>query len=287
MNRIDVTLGKLANKNELAFIGLAPISPCSQAESVEIGKMLVDAGVDILMIHLPNCLPWMEGAVLQKAAKLPRNAGVTRKEMFEFAGEMRCLYPDLPIIAMSLFDTVLTMGMEEFIDLAISADIDGFDLPNYPLSYIGDQYGFYRRTLEIERHLILAISYELALAPEGTRQFQLLSEMIDNSRGFSFVMNAPGGQSGSSAKLSKEQLTQAVSRTKNLLRQAHNPSAIAIVCGISGPEDIAKVRASGAQSFMIGSAYIKELMDGADLGRVSQYIQGIKAMTLPGGVSIE
>lgn len=285
MNRIDVTLRTFSQRGETAFIGLAPISPNSMDESIEIGKMLVESGVDILMIHLPNFMPWMEGTVLQTAARLPRNAGVTRHQVFEFAGEMRKLYPDLPLIIMTLFDTVMTVGMDEFLRLSEEMDIDGFDIPNYPLSYLGDAPGFYRRTLEMKRHLILAISYELATSREGTREYELLTKIVENSRGFSFVMNAPGGQSGSSVKLSREQLKAAVQRTQGLLRQANNPSAIAVVCGISGPEDIAKVRTSGAESFMIGSAYIKTLLEGSSLGSVSNYIKSIKALTFPGGGS--
>ncbi len=285
MNRIDVTLRRLSQRGELAFIGLAPISPNSMEESIEIGTMLVESGVDILMFHLPNFMPWMEGTVLQTAARRPRNAGVTRHQVFEFAGEMRKRYPNLPIIAMTLYDTVMTMGMDEFLDLSVKMNIDGFDLPNYPLSYLGDAPGFFQRTLELERHLILAISYELATSQEGTREYQLLSEIIKNSRGFSFVMNAPGGQSGSSVKLSGEELTEAVQRTQCLLRQANNPSAIAIVCGISSADDIATVRASGAESFMIGSAYIDKLLKGASLKTVSDYVKGIKAITLPRGCS--
>lgn len=281
MNRIDLTLRTLSDRGETAFIGLAPVSPISLQESVDVAQMLVESGVDILMIHLPNFMPWMEGTVLQRAARLPRKAGVTRSQVFEFAGEMRRLYPDLPIIIMSLYDTVMTMGMDEFLRLSVEMDVDGFDLPNYPLSYLGDAPGFYQRALELNRHLILAISYELAVSKEETREFQLLTEIVKNSRGFSFVMNAPGGKSGSGAKLSEEQLTQAVRRTQSLLRRAGNSSAIAVVCGISGPDDIAKVRASGAESFMIGSAYINQLMEGAALETVSKYVKSVKALTLP------
>lgn len=283
MNRIDITLRNLSQRGEIAFIGLAPISPSSMDESIKIGKVLVESGIDILMIHLPNFMPWMEGTTLQTAARLPRNAGVTRQQVFEFAGKMRKLYPSLPIIIMTLFDSVMTMGMDEFLRLSEEADIDGFDIPNYPLSYLGDAVGFYRRTLEMKRHLILAISYELAIAQESSREYDLLTEIVENSRGFSFVMNAPGGQSGSSVKLTGEQLKSAVQRTQCLLRQANNPSAIAIVCGISEPDDIAKVRASGAESFMIGSAYIKMLLEGASLGEVGNYIKSVKALTYPGG----
>lgn len=283
MNRIDATLQRLSQRGETAFIGLAPISPRSMEESIATGRMLVDAGVDILMFHMPNWMPWMEGTVLQTAAKLPRQAGVSRRDMFSFAGAMRKLYPELPLIAMTLYDTAMTMGVDEFLRLSEEADIDGFDLPNYPLSYLGDAPGFYRRTLEMERHLILAISYELATAAEGTREYELLCEMIENSRGFAFVMNAPGGQSGSSVKLSEAELAAAVGRVQSLFKKAGNPSAVAVVCGISGPEDIRKVRKAGAESFMIGSAYIKDLLEGKSLEEVAGYIRGIKALTLAGG----
>lgn len=286
MNRIDATFERLAQKDELAFIGLAPLSPHSMDDSIQTACMLVDAGVDILMFHMPNWMPWMEGTVLQRAAKLPREAGVTRHQMFSFAGEMRRRYPHLPLVAMTLYDTALTMGTEEFLRMAQQADIDGFDLPNYPLSYLADAPGFYARTLEMEKHLILAISHALATARAGTREYTLLLEMVQNSRGFSFVMNAPGGQSGSSVKLSGEQLTDAVQRVQHLLRQAGNPSRIAVVCGIQNESDIQKVRASGAESFMIGSAYIKSLMEGKSLGEVAAYIRHIKSLTLPKGGGI-
>ena len=80
-------------------------------------------------------------------------------------------------------------------------------------------------------------------------------------------------------KLSQEELNAAVARVKEIMARVGNDQCtISIVCGISSAEDVAKVRASGAESFMIGSAYVKALQDGQPLDQVSEYLKGVRAM---------
>ena len=94
-----------------------------------------------------------------------------------------------------------------------------------------------------------------------------------------FVMNAPGGKSGSNEKLSDEQLRNAVLRAKSRLKENGNEdTTVSVVCGISSAQDLEKVKNSSAESFMIGSAYIKMLLDGEPLDNISAYIKGIKEM---------
>jgi len=167
-NRIETAIENAQNEGRVAFIGLCPIDPWSMEKTAETADVLVASGVDILMVHIPNWFPWMEGDVLQKAAKAPRNAGVTREAIFSFMSTLRKRYPDLPMIAMTLYDTVLTMGQETFLRLSEEADLDGFDLPNYPLFYTNDKFGFYEECRRRGRHLILAISYELSVSEKGS-----------------------------------------------------------------------------------------------------------------------
>ena len=68
----------------------------------------------------------MEGKTLQIAAQEPRNAGVKREQIFDFVKEIRAKYPDVPLINMTLYDTVLTMGQDTFVKLSAEADVDGF-----------------------------------------------------------------------------------------------------------------------------------------------------------------
>jgi tryptophan synthase alpha chain len=262
----------------VAFIGLVPIEPDSMAHSLRIANAMVQSGVDILMAHIPNWIPWMEGKTLQRAAQEPRNAGISREQIFDFITALRKQHPQVPIINMTLYDTSLTMGQETFLRLSEEADVDGFDIPNYPLVSCEDKFGFYERCVKDGRHLILAISYEIATAKEGTQEYQMLLEMAKRARGFAFIMNAPGGKSGSDVKLSNEELRSAVQRVKAVMKAQGNDCYTSIVCGISGKEDIEKVKHSGAESFMIGSAYIQMLQDGKSLEEVSSYLQGIRNM---------
>lgn len=282
-NRINETISRAQAEGRVAFIGLVPIDAKSLHTSREIADMMVESGVDILMIHIPNWMPWMEGAVLQKAAQMPRNAGVTREQIFGLIKELRDAYPEVPLIDMTLYDTAATMGQEKFIELSEAADVDGFDLPNYPLFGTDDKFGFYKYCAENNRCLIQAISYEIATAEEGTREYEMLCGMAKCAQGFAFVMNAPGGKSGSDVKLLDRQLCDAVARVKQVMEEQENEDCtVSIVCGISNEEDIKKVKHSGAESFMIGSAYIKYLQEGRSMEEVSDYLRGIHKMCFYG-----
>lgn len=276
-NRIDTAIRAAQAENRVAFIALATIDPTSMERTLEVAETIISSGVDILMIHL-ICMLSTEGTVLQKASMLPRNAGVTREDIFTFTKILRKRHPDLPIVIMTLYETVLTMGQEHFLQLSEEADVDGFDIPNYPLFFSNDSFGFYRECLERNRHLIIAISYELAMSEKGSQEYRLLTGMTEKAKGFAFVMNAPAGMSGSSEKLSTEQLREAVTRVKNMMRQQGNDCSVSIVCGISNQEDIEKVKNSGAESFMIGSSYVKLMLDGKPLKDVSDYIRDINEM---------
>jgi tryptophan synthase alpha subunit len=277
-NRIEATIKKAQSEGRVAFIGLVPIDPYSMLKTRETADMMIASGVDIVMVHIPNWIPWMEGGVLQRAAMEPRNSGVTRESIFSFIKELRDAYPEVPLIDMTLYDTVMTMGQEKFLELSEKAGVDGFDLPNYPLISTNDKFGFYEKCIESDKHLILAISYDVAIAEEGTEEYRVLCEMARKARGFAFIMNAPGGQSGSNVKLTDEQLSAAVTRVKSIMRQQGNECYISIVCGISGRDDIEKVKRSGAECFMIGSAYVKSLQDGKSKEEVSAYLKDIRAM---------
>ena len=278
-NRINETINKAKSENRLAFIGLLPIMPESLEKTMEIADMIIKSGVDIAMVHIPNWFPWMEGGTLQVAARRPRNAGVKREDIFRFIKKLREKYPDLPILDMTLYDTALTMGQDNFIKLSQNADVDGYDLPDYPLFQSNDKFGFHKWCIENNRHLILDVSYEEATSSPNTIEYELLDETCINARGFVFVMNAPGGKSGSSVKLTNEELKKAVSNVKAKLIEKENlDTSVSVVCGISDAKDLEKVKESGAESFMIGSAYIKMILEGKSLKEVSEYISNISKM---------
>ena len=278
-NRINETINNAKKNGRLAFIGLLPIMPESLDKTMEIADMIIASGVDIAMVHIPNWFPWMEGGTLQVAARRPRNAGVKREDIFRFIKKLREKYPDLPILDMTLFDTALTMGQDNFIELSQIADVDGYDLPDYPLFQSNDKFGFHKWCLENNRHLILDVSYQEAIANPNTIEYELLEETCENAGGFVFVMNAPGGKSGSSIKLTNEELKKAVSNVKTkLIEKGNFDTSVSVVCGISDANDLKKVKESGAESFMIGSAYIKMILEGKPLKEVSEYISSISKM---------
>lgn len=277
INRIDAAFKQLQARKESGFIGLLPASLPPFTESLKLAEVMIEAGTDILMVHLPNFIPWMEGPVLQRAARKPRWEGLLREQVFELAGILRQKYPKLPLLIMTLYDSVFTMGQEKFIQLSNEAGIDGFDIPNYP--YNNDELGFYKLARENNLHCIIPVSYEVATAEEGTIEYEMLMKIVDKAGGFLFVMNAPGGKSGSDDLLTAEELKGAIDRVRGLLRARDNSCTVSVVCGISTPDDARRVVKAGADSFMIGSAYVKMLQNGAGLDEIGRYIASIKKET--------
>ena len=279
MNRIDKTFKNLKKSKEIAFIGLVPASLPPFTSSIELADTMIESGTNILMVHLPNFIPWMEGPVLQKAAKKPRLNGIKREHVFELASVLRKKYPYLPLLIMTLYDSVFTIGQDKFMELSLKADVDGFDIPNYPIYHNNDELGFYEKAKENNLHCIIPVSHEVATSKEGSREYDMLLKIVKNAGGFLFVMNAPGGKSGSKDTLSTEDLKGAVDRVKTLLEKENNTCTISVVCGISSPKDVKKVVAAGAHSFMIGSAYVKKLQMGESLESIGKYIKSIKKET--------
>ena len=59
INRINKTIERARQEGRVAFIGLVPIDPQSMRKSREIADMMIASGVDIVMVHIPNWMPWI------------------------------------------------------------------------------------------------------------------------------------------------------------------------------------------------------------------------------------
>lgn len=60
-NRIDKAIARAQAEGRVAFIGLVPIDPDSMERTRAVADMMIASGVDIVMVHIPNWMPWMEG----------------------------------------------------------------------------------------------------------------------------------------------------------------------------------------------------------------------------------
>lgn len=280
MNRLDMVFAELRKKGEGALVTLAPSEPPPFAHSLEIADMFAAAGADVVEIAIPSTFPWMEGETMQRHQLEAKVAEVRTTDSFSLATKVREGHPDLPLVAINFTCVLFSHGVERYINDCAQAGFDAVDVPDYPLGRSGDDQGFVSGLLEHNVYSVNPISDTLAMAGEGTKEYQLLCDMVRLSRGFLFVMAVPGGVSGVKDTLAKQSLARAVRRVRALQEKLNAPCPIVLVCGISTPEQVhASIRDIGADGVMVGSAVSRPLLQGTSLSEVQRAVETLKDAT--------
>jgi tryptophan synthase alpha chain len=88
-------------------------------------------GVDMVEIGIPFSDPIADGPVIQKSGSKALVNGMTLKLLFEQLKEIR-EYANVPLVLMGYINPILRMGMEKFLENAVSTGIDGVIIPDLP-----------------------------------------------------------------------------------------------------------------------------------------------------------
>jgi tryptophan synthase alpha chain len=88
-------------------------------------------GVDMVEIGIPFSDPIADGPVIQRSGSKALANGMSLQLLFEQLKEIR-EYSNVPLILMGYINPILRMGMEKFLELAVSIGIDGVIIPDLP-----------------------------------------------------------------------------------------------------------------------------------------------------------
>jgi tryptophan synthase alpha chain len=88
-------------------------------------------GVDLVEIGIPFSDPIADGPVIQRSGSKALTNGMTLKLLFEQLKEIR-EYANVPLVLMGYINPILRMGMEKFLEYAVSTGIDGVIIPDLP-----------------------------------------------------------------------------------------------------------------------------------------------------------
>jgi len=279
-NRLDVAFEKLRNTNEGALIPLSPGDKEPFSTSMEIIHMLAEIGADALEIAVPTRFPWMEGKAMQIHQLEAIEQKVGPADSFKLMETARKEYPDWPLVTLNFMGPVLTYGQSNYVSGCMRADMDAVDIPDYPYVSREDPLNFGADLLNNHVYFIVDLTTDLALAPEGTCEYDLLCNLIKKSKGFLFMIAQAGGVSGTKDKLPIDTLIPAVERVKRLEEKFGVNTSIIVVCGISTPEQVHEsLRVVGADGVMLGSAISKRLQAGESLEHIQPFAQSLKDAT--------
>lgn len=204
--------------------------------TLDLALSMGDAGVDILELGIPFSDPVADGPVIEKANLIALENGFKLKDLFEVSAKIA---PQLRTLWMGYANPFYHIGIEEFFKKAQTCGVKGAIIPDLPF-----EEGIKYQELAKEYNQSL-ISF---VAP--THDEARIKKVVENSSEFVYLV-AYAGITGSGQS---EDLTTII---ENVKKYTQTPLYI----GFGVDENTAKEKVKGVDGVIVGSAFVKHLID--------------------------
>jgi tryptophan synthase alpha chain len=245
-------IGKARAANRAALIAYLPVGYPTVEDSVAAMTAAVEAGADVIEIGVPYSDPGMDGPVIQQAVDVAVRAGVGMRDVLR-ATEAVAAAGAVPVV-MSYWNPVERYGVDRFAADLAAAGGAGAITPDL----IPDEAAAWLAAAEdadLDRVFLVAPSSTDARLRSTTAA----------CRGFVYAASTMG-VTGTRATVGNA-ARELVART----RSAAPDVAVCVGLGVSDGAQAAEV-AAFADGVIVGSAYVRELLEGRGTG-------GVRALT--------
>ena len=250
-SKIDQKFIELKDKNQLALMPFIMAGDPSLEITAEILLKLQENGADLIELGIPYSDPLADGPIIQMSASRALQAGTTPKKVIRLLESLKGKLI-IPIILFSYFNPLLSIGFEDFCELASKAGVSGLIIPDLPLE---EAYKFSK--------IVSKYSMDLILLVAPTTPFERMKIISNNTKGFTYLVSVTG-VTGERNKMEN--------RVENLINKLKEVSInpVAVGFGISSPEHVKKVSNWGADGVIIGSAFVKRISSCSNKDVVNQ-----------------
>ena len=93
--------------------------------SLEIIKIIINNGSDIMEIGMPFSDPMADGPTIQLSSNRAISKGISLEDIFYLASEAKKIKNDLPIILMGYYNLILYFGIKKFVKKCKANGVDG------------------------------------------------------------------------------------------------------------------------------------------------------------------
>ncbi|MDV6234702.1 tryptophan synthase subunit alpha [Leptospira ellisii] len=93
---------------------------------------LIRGGAGILELGIPFTDPVADGPVIQKAFKRALAHPFSMNKILEITAEIHKLHPQIPLVYLTYFNPLYSMGLESFAETAKNSGIQGLIIPDLP-----------------------------------------------------------------------------------------------------------------------------------------------------------
>lgn len=204
--------------------------------TVDLALSMKEAGVDTLELGIPFSDPVADGPVIERASQIALQNGFKLNDLFEVSSQIA---PHMDTLWMGYMNPYYHYGMEEFLKKGKEFGVNGSIIPDLPHE-------------EALRYKDLFKEYDQTIidfvAPTDTEE--RIKTLVSNSQKFIYMV-AYAGITGSGQK---EDLTQVI---ENIRKYTSTP----VYIGFGVNEQTAKEKAKGVDGVIVGSSFVKHLID--------------------------
>lgn len=136
MSRIATKFEELKIAKRKGFIAYLTAGYPDVDGTLQAVRVLEAAGADVIELGIPFSDPLADGPVIQKAATLALQAGMTTPKVLELIRTIRKT-SQIPLVVMTYINSILNVGVEKFVRTFADAGLDGIIVPDLPLEESG------------------------------------------------------------------------------------------------------------------------------------------------------
>ena len=100
--------------------------------SARIIDSVIRGGADILEVGIPFSDPIADGKSIQAADVRSLKSGTTPAKVLEMIKEVKSRHPETPVVAMTYYNILYSMGVERFLESAKAHGVGGIIVPDLP-----------------------------------------------------------------------------------------------------------------------------------------------------------
>ncbi|MCZ4100971.1 tryptophan synthase subunit alpha [Streptomyces sp. So13.3] len=242
---LNAALAAAKAENRAALVGYLPAGFPTVDGGIEAVKAMLEGGCDVVEIGLPHSDPVLDGPVIQTADDIALRGGVRIKDVLRTVREAHAA-TGAPVLVMTYWNPVDRYGADRFAADLAEAGGAGCILPDLPV----EESEVWRKAAELHG---LATVFVVAPSSRDAR----LAKITAVGTGFVYAASLMG-VTGTRVSVG-EQAADLVLRTR-----ATTDLPVCVGLGVSNPEQAAEV-AAFADGVIVGSAFVKRLLDAPDL----------------------
>jgi tryptophan synthase alpha chain len=242
---ISTAFGKAAGEGRAALVGYLPAGFPSVPAAIAAATAMVEAGADIVEIGLPYSDPLMDGPVIQEAAHRALAGGTRVTDVLHTVQEVAGT--GVPVLVMTYWNPVDRYGVEAFARDLAGAGGSGLITPDLTPEEAGTW---------LEAAAAHALDPVFLVAPSSTAErIKLITSVCGGFVYAASLMGTTGARD------------TVGSHAEGLVRRVRECTSLPVGVGI-GVRDGAQAAqvASFADGVIVGSAFVRRLLDAEDIG---------------------